>query len=54
MTLNGYKTVQLTEKDKEDLDKVYKKSGKFRSTLIHEAIEYLKRKYKVKDEDKGE
>ena len=51
---NNYKTVQITEEDKADLDRIYKKAGKFRSTLIHEAIEYLKRKYKVNAEDKGE
>jgi hypothetical protein len=51
MEENNYKTVQITEEDKADLDRIYKKAGKFRSTLMHEAIEYLKRKYKVKDEN---
>lgn len=45
----NYKTVQITEEDKADLDRIYKKAGKFRSTLMHEAIEYLKEKYKLKD-----
>lgn len=54
MTENNYKSVQITEDDKADLDRIYKKAGKFRSTLMHEAIEYLKRKYKVKDEDNGD
>lgn len=45
-----YGTVQMWADDKAELDKVQARSGKARVWLMKEAVELLKKRYKMKGE----
>lgn len=50
-----YKPLQIRAEDKQDLDKVAKKSRLSVVDLLHDAIQWLKKKHRIKeDEQKGE
>lgn len=50
----SFKPVQVWLYDKELLERVHKKTGVNRAMLMHLAIDWLRRKYRLKDEPKGE
>lgn len=47
----SFKPIQVWISDKELLERVHKKTGINRATLMHLAIDWLRRKYRLKDID---
>ena len=55
MANSRYKPLQIRSEDKEVLDKVAKKSRLSVVDLLHDAVQWLKKKHRIKeDEQKGE
>ena len=55
MANSRYKPLQIRTEDKEVLDKVAKKSRLSAVDLLHDAIQWLKKKHRIKDDgQKGE
>lgn len=53
MANSRYKPLQIRVEDKQDLDKVAKKSRLSAVDLLHDAIQWLKKKHRIKEDEQG-
>lgn len=53
MANSRYKPLQIRAEDKEMLDKVAKKSRLSVVDLLHDAIQWLKKKHRIKEDEQG-
>lgn len=53
MANSRYKPLQIRAEDKEVLDKVAKKSRLSVVDLLHDAIQWLKKKHRIKEDEQG-
>lgn len=53
MANSRYKPLQIRVEDKQDLDKVAKKSRLSVVDLLHDAVQWLKKKHRIKEDEQG-
>lgn len=53
MANSRYKPLQIRAEDKEVLDKVAKKSRLSVVDLLHDAVQWLKKKHRIKEDEQG-